>query len=112
MSIRDRRRITPRASPHFPWDKVSDYAALREEAESLGLGFDAVNSNTFQDKPGQTHSYATGSLSSTHEATRRQAIEHNIECIEIGRQLGSRDLTVWVGDGTNLPCLLYTSRCV
>ena len=96
-------RITPRVSPHFPWDKVSDYAALREEAESLGLGFDAVNSNTFQDQPGQPHSYATGSLSSTHEATRRQAIEHNIECIEIGRQLGSRDLTVWVGDGTNLP---------
>ena len=79
-------RITPRVSPHFPWDKVSDYAALREEAESLGLGFDAVNSNTFQDQPGQPHSYATGSLSSTHEATRRQAIEHNIECIEIGRQ--------------------------
>lgn len=96
-------RVTPRVSPHFPWDKVSDYAALREEAESLGLGFDAVNSNTFQDQPGQAHSYATGSLSSTVEATRKQAIEHNIECIEIGRKLGSRDLTVWVGDGTNFP---------
>jgi L-rhamnose isomerase / sugar isomerase len=95
--------VTPRVSPHFPWDKVSDYAALREEAASLGLGFDAVNSNTFQDQPGQPHSYSTGSLSSTLEATRQQAIEHNIECIEIGRQLGSRDLTVWVGDGTNFP---------
>jgi L-rhamnose isomerase/sugar isomerase len=96
-------RATPRVSPHFPWDKVSDYAALREEAASLGLSFDAVNSNTFQDQPGQAHSYNTGSLSSTIEATRQQAIEHNIECIEIGRQLGSRDLTVWVGDGTNFP---------
>jgi len=96
-------RITPRVSPHFPWDKVSDYAALREEAASLGLGFDAVNSNTFQDQPGQAQTYATGSLSSTVEATRQQAVEHNIECIEIGRQLGSRDLTVWVGDGTNFP---------
>lgn len=96
-------RMTPRVSPHFPWDKVSDYAALREEAESLGLGFDAVNSNTFQDQPGQAHSYNTGSLSSTVEATRQQAIEHNIECIEIGQQIGSRDLTVWVGDGTNFP---------
>jgi len=96
-------RATPRVSPHFPWDKVSDYAALREEAASLGLGFDAVNSNTFQDQPGQAHSYNTGSLSSTVEATRQQAVEHNIECIEIGRQLGSRDLTVWVGDGTNFP---------
>lgn len=96
-------RATPRISLHFPWDGVSDYAALREEAASLGLGFDAVNSNTFQDQPGQAHSYATGSLSSSVEATRQQAIEHNIECIEIGRQLGSRAITVWVGDGTNLP---------
>ncbi|MBB4858877.1 L-rhamnose isomerase/sugar isomerase [Novosphingobium chloroacetimidivorans] len=96
-------RLTPRVSPHFPWDKVSDYKALREEAADLGLGFDAVNSNTFQDQPGQAQTYATGSLSSTVEATRAQAVEHNIECIEIGRQLGSTDLTVWVGDGTNFP---------
>jgi L-rhamnose isomerase / sugar isomerase len=95
--------ITPRVSPHFPWDKVSDYAALKEEAASLGLGFDAVNSNTFQDQPGQAHSYNTGSLASTLEATRQQAIAHNIECIEIGQKLGSTALTVWVGDGTNFP---------
>ena len=95
--------VTPRVSPHFPWDKVSDYAALREEAASMGLGFDAVNSNTFQDQVGQAHSYNTGSLASTLEATRQQAIEHNIECIEIGRKLGSNALTVWVGDGTNFP---------
>ena len=96
-------RATPRVSPHFPWDKVSDYAALREEAAALGLGFDAVNSNTFQDQAGQAHSYSTGSLTSTLQATRQQAVEHNIECIEIGQKLGSRDLTVWLGDGTNFP---------
>jgi len=96
-------RMTPRVSPHFPWDKVSDYKALRQEAAELGLGFDAVNSNTFQDQPGQAQTYATGSLSSTVEATRQQAVEHNIECIEIGVALGARDLTVWVGDGTNFP---------
>jgi L-rhamnose isomerase / sugar isomerase len=95
--------ITPRVSPHFPWDKVADYVALKEEAASLGLGFDAVNSNTFQDQPGQANSYSTGSLSSTLDATRQQAIEHNIECIEIGQQLGSNALAVWVGDGTNFP---------
>lgn len=96
-------RATPRVSPHFPWDKVEDYGALREETDSLGLGFDAVNSNTFQDQPGQGHSYSTGSLSSTDAATRQQAVEHNIECIEIGQALGATDLTVWVGDGTNFP---------
>lgn len=96
-------RTTPRVSPHFPWDCVSDYPALRQEAEALGLGFDAVNSNTFQDQSGQAQTYATGSLSSTVAATRAQAVEHNIACIEIGRQLGSTALTVWVGDGTNFP---------
>jgi len=96
-------RATPRVSPHFPWDKVSDYSALREEAADLGLGFDAVNSNTFQDQAGQTHSYRTGSLTSTDAGVRAQAVEHNIDCIEIGRKLGSTALTVWVGDGTNFP---------
>ena len=55
-------RCTPTVSPHFPWDKVSDFAALREEARELGLGFDAVNSNTFQDQLNQSASYANGSL--------------------------------------------------
>lgn len=96
-------RATPRVSPHFPWDKVSDYRGLREEAAALGLGFDAVNSNTFQDQPGQAVSYATGSLSSTRADVREQAVAHNIECIGIGKQLGVNDLTVWVGDGTNFP---------
>jgi L-rhamnose isomerase/sugar isomerase len=96
-------RLTPRVSPHFPWDSVSDYGALRQEAESLNLTFDAVNSNTFQDQADQPHSYQNGSLSATDARVREQAVAHNIECIEIGRQLGSRALTVWVGDGTNFP---------
>ncbi|MDB5436303.1 MAG: rhaI, partial [Phenylobacterium sp.] len=61
-------RATPRVSPHFPWDKVEDYAALRQEAAALGLAFDAVNSNTFQDQPGQAHSYRSGSLAATDPA--------------------------------------------
>jgi L-rhamnose isomerase/sugar isomerase len=95
--------ITPRVSPHFPWDKVGDYVGLREEAAGLGLGFDAVNSNTFQDQADQASSYVSGSLTSTIEMTRDQAIEHNLECIEIGKMLGSTALTVWLADGTNFP---------
>ncbi|MEG2034136.1 MAG: YbfB/YjiJ family MFS transporter, partial [Janthinobacterium sp.] len=78
---------------------VSDTAALREVAEGYGLGFDAVNSNTFQDQLGQAHTYKHGSLTSQSAAVRAQAVEHNIECIELGRALGSKALTVWVGDG-------------
>ncbi|WP_426413173.1 L-rhamnose catabolism isomerase [Bradyrhizobium ganzhouense] len=94
-------RATPTISPHIPWDKVDDYVALREQAASHGLTFDAVNSNTFQDQPGQALSYKFGSLSHTDARVRAQAIAHNVECIEIGRKLGSKALTVWIADGSN-----------
>ncbi|MEN9627691.1 MAG: hypothetical protein RJA10_918 [Pseudomonadota bacterium] len=96
-------RATPTVSLHIPWDKTGDYAELRQTAAAYGLAFDAINSNTFSDQPGQAHSYKFGSLSHTDAATRAQAVEHNIECIAIGRALGSNALTVWVGDGSNFP---------
>lgn len=94
-------RSTPTISPHIPWDKVDDYAALRQQAATHGLAFDAVNSNTFQDQPAQELSYKFGSLSHTDARVRAQAVAHNIECIEIGRKLGSKALTVWIADGSN-----------
>ena len=101
--IQQLTRATPTVSLHIPWDKVSDISELKQKGTSLGLGFDAMNSNTFSDTPGQAHSYKFGSLSHVDAATRRQAVEHNLECIEIGRQLGSKALTVWIGDGSNFP---------
>ncbi|MEM9248534.1 MAG: TIM barrel protein [Pseudomonadota bacterium] len=95
--------LTPRVSPHFPWDVVEDYAELRGAADALGLGFDAVNSNTFQDLPGQPHSYKFGSLTHTDKAVRDQAIALNLECIEIGQKLGAEAITVWIADGSNFP---------
>ncbi len=95
--------LTPRVSLHFPWDRADDYVALRQFGQELGMGFDAINSNTFQDQAGQKRSYKFGSLSHSQQATRQQAIEHNLQCIEIGRQLGSKALTVWIGDGSNFP---------
>jgi L-rhamnose isomerase / sugar isomerase len=101
--IQQLTRHTPNVSPHIPWDIVSDYRALRQEASQYALGFDAVNSNTFQDQKGQKRSYKFGSLTHADKATRQQAVEHNIECIEIGQQLGSNALTVWIADGSNFP---------
>jgi L-rhamnose isomerase/sugar isomerase len=96
-------RATPTVSLHFPWDKPSDPKALRQQADELGLGFDAVNSNTFQDQAGQAQTYKFGSLTAQSAAAREQAVAHNIECIELGQALGSKGLTVWVGDGSNFP---------
>lgn len=101
---------TPSVSLHLPWDRTEDFNALREKAASLGLGFDAVNSNTFQDQPGQIHSYKYGSLTHTNPAMRAQAIEHNIECIRIGQVLGSKALTLWIGDGANFPGQQHLAR--
>ncbi len=96
-------RMTPRVSLHFPWDRVDDMAGLAGEGRALGLGFDAVNSNTFQDQPGQALSYAGGSIAAADAGVRAQAVAHNIDCIGYGEVLGSRALTLWVGDGSNLP---------
>ncbi|MGF1475875.1 MAG: L-rhamnose catabolism isomerase [Geminicoccaceae bacterium] len=96
-------RATPTVSPHIPWDKVDDLDALKAHAETWGLGFDAINANTFQDQMGQPLSYKYGSLTHTDSAVRHQAIEHNLECIEIGQKLGSTALTVWIADGANFP---------
>lgn len=96
-------KATPTVSLHIPWDKVDDLKELKEKGNALDLGFDAMNSNTFSDAPDQSHSYKFGSLSHADAATRRQAVDHNLECIEIGKALGSKALTVWVGDGSNFP---------
>jgi L-rhamnose isomerase/sugar isomerase len=94
-------RSTQAVSLHIPWDKPEDVGNLVGTAKQYGLTFDAMNSNTFQDQPGQKKSYKYGSLSHTDAAVRKQAIEHNIECIGIGQKIGSKALTVWVGDGSN-----------
>jgi L-rhamnose isomerase/sugar isomerase len=101
---------TPTVSLHLPWDYTEDLPALRERATALGLGFDAVNSNTFQDRPGQKLSYKFGSLTHTDAAVRAQAVEHNVDCVRIGQLLGSKALTVWIGDGANFPGQQHLGR--
>lgn len=90
-------------SLHIPWDIPRDTLAIKERAKSLGLTFDAVNSNTFQDQKNQQYSYKFGSLCHTDRAVREQAIDHNLEVMEIGKALGSQSLTVWLADGSSFP---------
>jgi L-rhamnose isomerase/sugar isomerase len=108
--IQQLTKCTNKVSPHFPWDSVNDIKALKEFAQNLNLEFDAINSNTFQDHKNQNYSYKYGSLTHTDQKVRHQAIEFNIKCIEYGQALGSKALTVWIGDGSNFPGQQHFSR--
>ena len=94
-------------SLHVPWDDPEDPAALREYARERGLGFDAMNSNTFQDDPSTTEggkvSYKFGSLCHSDPSVRRAAIEHNRYVVRLGEKLGSQAITIWLADGTSYP---------
>jgi L-rhamnose isomerase/sugar isomerase len=90
-------------SLHIPWDIPQNASAIKALAAQHGLRFDAVNSNTFQDQPGQQHSYKFGSLQHVDKAVRNQAIQHNIEVIKQGVELGSDAITVWLSDGSCFP---------
>ncbi len=90
-------------SLHIPWDIPENYNAIKSLAAQYGLRFDAMNSNTFQDQHDQKLSYKFGSMQHVDPAVRRQAVEHNIEVIKHGVELGSESLTVWLSDGSCFP---------
>jgi L-rhamnose isomerase/sugar isomerase len=90
--------LAPTVALHIPWDGVEDYAALRRHAEDLGVRLGTINSNTFQDDD-----YKLGSVTHSDPRTRQRAIDHHFWCIDIMNQTGSRDLKIWLADGTNYP---------
>ncbi|RJO72538.1 L-rhamnose isomerase [Nocardia panacis] len=90
--------LAPVVALHIPWDRVEDYGALRSYARDLGVELGTINSNTFQDDD-----YKFGSLTHLDPKVRRKAIDHHLACIEIMNQTGSRDLKIWLADGTNYP---------
>jgi len=90
-------------SLHIPWDIPSNATEIKTLAAQYDLRFDAMNSNTFQDQPGQPLTYKFGSMQHVDKAVRKQAVEHNIEVIRHGIELGSTSLTVWLSDGSCFP---------
>jgi L-rhamnose isomerase/sugar isomerase len=105
-------RVTPGISLHIPWDEPENPAELKAYAAARGLFIDSMNSNTFQDQPGQELSYKFGSLTHTDAAVRAQAVAHNVHCVELGRKLGARSHTVWIGDGGNFPGQVHFRRAL
>lgn len=90
--------LTPSVALHIPWDKVDDFAALASYARDLGVRLGTINSNTFQDD-----AYKLGSLTHTDPAVRQKAIDHHLACIDVMDQTESRDLKIWLADGSNYP---------
>jgi L-rhamnose isomerase/sugar isomerase len=90
--------LAPSVALHIPWDLVDDYAALRRYAEEQGIALGTINSNTFQDDD-----YKLGALTHTDAKIRQKAIDHHFECIDVMDATGSRDLKIWLADGTNYP---------
>lgn len=96
-------RSSGAVSLHIPWDIPKDAKAIKQLAAGFDLKFDAMNSNTFQDQQGQERSYKFGSMQNVDKAVRQQAVDHNIEVIHYGVELGSKSLTVWLADGSCFP---------
>ena len=111
-TIHQLAQLTASVSLHIPWDQPSDAVELLEYTKDSGLYFDAINSNTFQDQKGQNFSYKYGSLTHTDKRVRQQAIVHNIECIELGKILGSKAITIWIADGGNFPGQLHFAKAL
>ncbi|MEE4023458.1 L-rhamnose isomerase [Gordonia sp. PKS22-38] len=90
--------LAPTVALHIPWDTVDDYRELARYAGDHGLRLGTINSNTFQDDD-----YKFGSLTHTDKTVRQKAIDHHLACIDVMGETGSRDLKIWLADGTNYP---------
>jgi L-rhamnose isomerase/sugar isomerase len=90
--------IAPTVALHYPWDKVDSFAELRKHANDLGVELGTINSNTFQDEE-----YKLGSLAHRDPKVRQRAIDHHFDCIDVMNETGSRDLKIWLADGSNYP---------
>ena len=88
--------IAPTVALHIPWDRTADWAGLAQYAAERGVSIGAINPNLFQDDI-----YKFGSLCNSDLAVRQTAVEHCLECADIMRITGSRDMSLWLADGTN-----------
>lgn len=90
--------VCPSVAIHIPWDKVDDYAKLKQHAADLGVSIGAVNPNLFQEDD-----YIFGSVTNSNAAIRRKATDHLLECVDIAKTVGSDVLSLWFADGSNYP---------
>jgi L-rhamnose isomerase/sugar isomerase len=88
--------IAPSLALHIPWDKAENYSELSRYALERGISIGAINPNVFQ-----RDEYKLGSITNPDASVRKMALDHLLECVEILKQTGSKDLSLWFADGTN-----------
>ena len=93
--------VTPTLALHVLWDLprgLADVPAVKQLESRFGIRSGSINPNLFQDQE-----YKFGSLCNPSAAIRKHALDHMFDSIEIGKALGSRDISLWMADGSNYP---------
>jgi len=93
--------VTPTLALHVLWDLpngVGDVAEVKDLERRFGIRAGSINPNLFQDQE-----YKFGSLCNPSAEIRDRAVKHVLDSIEIAKRLGSRDLSLWLPDGSNYP---------
>jgi L-rhamnose isomerase / sugar isomerase len=93
--------VCPTIALHVLWDFPDAHATIsyiQEITARNRIRPGSINPNTFQHQE-----YKHGSLCNPDEAVRRQALDHLLDSIEIAKQLDSRDVSLWLADGSNYP---------
>ncbi len=92
---------SPTVALHVLWDLANgtgDVETIRSLGKEHGVKAGSINPNLFQ-----SQEYKFGSIANPSAEVRRTALDHLLESVEIGRALGSRDISIWVSDGSNYP---------
>jgi L-rhamnose isomerase/sugar isomerase len=92
---------TPTLALHVSWDLpggITDGESVRRLERAHGVTAGSINPNLFQDQE-----YKFGSLCNPSAEIREQAVAHVLDSVAIARDLGCRDISLWLPDGSNYP---------
>ena len=86
---------------HVLWDLPNgkaDVRTIQELEQKTGIRAGSINPNLFQDQE-----YKFGSICNPSKEIRGNALAHLLDSVEIGRALNTRDVSLWISDGSNYP---------
>ncbi|MDW5266195.1 MULTISPECIES: TIM barrel protein [Acidobacteriaceae] len=92
---------SPTVALHVLWDLPggkADVPAIQALEKKYGVKSGGINPNLFQDAE-----YKFGSIANPSAEIRGIALQHLLDSVEIGKVLGSKDVSLWIADGSNYP---------